>query len=149
MDTPYMPHSGVLAPFLWNAYICRKQFNSIISAFFIYKIENFPIRLAIFDVFQSHFAQLSMWIINILYTQFCMSYIGTYKFPYKWSLYSGLPAVWQISFQQWPIVNAPLWGNPKTGGPFLQGQAGHQQNRWLYLRVSTPYTIIQSIQKST
>ena len=30
--------------------------NNNISVFFIHKIENFPIQLAIFDIFRSHFA---------------------------------------------------------------------------------------------
>ena len=69
--------------------------NNNISAFFIPKIENFPIPLAIFDIFQSHFVQLSMLIINALHMQFCMSYIGiTYEFLYKWSVYSEIPAVY-------------------------------------------------------
>ena len=68
--------------------------NNNISPFFIHKIENFPIQPAIYDTFPSHFAWLSRLIINTLYTRFCTSYIGiTYKFPYKQSLYSEIPAV--------------------------------------------------------
>jgi hypothetical protein len=71
-----------------------KQHFYAMPIFVIHKIETVPIWLAIFDIFQSHFVQFSTWIINILYTQFCMSYIGIrYKFLYKRSLYSGLPTV--------------------------------------------------------
>jgi hypothetical protein len=63
-----------------------------ISAFFIHKIQIFPIQPGIFDIFQSHCVQLSTFILNTLYTWFCTSYIGiTYKYLYKWSLYSEIP----------------------------------------------------------
>ena len=66
-----------------------------ISAFFVHKIEKSPIQLAIFDIFRSHFVWLSTLIINTLYMWFCTSYIGImYKFLYKRSLYSEIPAVY-------------------------------------------------------
>ena len=56
--------------------------------------------------------QLSTLIINTLYTRFCTSYIGiTYKFLYKQSLYSEIPAVYNtlhflISYQRlvWSLL---------------------------------------------
>ena len=85
--------------------------NNNISAFFIHKIENFPIQLAIFDIFRPHFVQPSLLIINTLYTRFCMSYIGiTYKFLFKQSLYSAIPTVYVITCCiRTCFASKPLW----------------------------------------
>ena len=93
---------------IWTLFIChvlvyKQHFyampifvvNNNISAFFVHQIETSLLHLAIFDIFQSHFTQLSKSIINTLYRWFCMSHMGiTYKFPYKRSLYSEISAVY-------------------------------------------------------
>ena len=47
-----------------------------------------------YHIFRSHFARISMLTINTLYTWFCTPNIGiAYKFTYKLSLYSEIPAM--------------------------------------------------------